>query len=238
MVADYVAKNLVPGGTVYILGGTSAVAGEMDTLLADFQVERLAGANRFETNLMILEEAGVAPGEEILVCTATNFADSLSASATGKPILLVYNEKAKLTDSQITYLESLEDNAFCVIGGENAVGEKLYDAVAKYGSIHRLAGANRFDTSVQVAVRYFKNPSSAVLAYARNYPDGLCGGPLAYAMGAPLILTMTKYESDAKGYIAKENILRGSVLGGTGLISNKSIRSIFAMEPDSTVYAK
>lgn len=34
-----------------------------------------------------------------------------------------------------------------------------------------------------VAEKYFENPESAVLAYAWNYPDGLCGGswPIPWA---------------------------------------------------------
>lgn len=226
-VQAYIKANLAEGGTVYILGGTSAVPADMESGLAGINVVRLDGANRFETNLMILKEAGVKPGQEILVCTSTNFADSLSASATGLPILLVYNEKSRLTDDQLAYLGSLSGNSFRIIGGENAVSPTLEAAIAAYGSVARLAGANRFATSVMVAETYFDAPEYAVLAYAWNYPDGLCGGPLAYSMDAPLILTMTKYEAAAAAYTEESGIERGIVLGGTGLISDDAVRNIF-----------
>ena len=224
---EYVKANLKPGGTVYILGGTSAVPKSIDEALSGFTIKRMDGANRFETNIMILREAGVAEGSEVLVCTSTNFADSLSASAAGKPILLVWNEGGKLFDNQISYLKGLKNCTFTVIGGESAVSAKMFDIIRGYGSTTRLAGANRFVTSVMVAEKYFPDATSAVLAYAWDFPDGLCGGGLANAMGAPLILTMTKYESEAAEYIAAKGGFDYSVvLGGEGLISEGSVHLI------------
>lgn len=94
----------------------------------------------------------------------------------------------------------------------------------------RLAGVNRFETSVLVAKKYFDHPEKAVLAYAWNYPDGLCGGVLAYAIDVPLILTMDKYEAQAMAYAEDNGIISGIVLGGPGLVSDDTVRKIFAME--------
>lgn len=226
---EYIKDNLAANGTVYILGGEKAVPASYEEALSGYDVKRLGGADRFETNLRILEEAGVMPGDEILVCTSTNFADSLSASATGKPILLVYNESGKLRDVQVKYLSSLKGNSFCIIGGENAVCKALESAISAYGTTDRLAGADRFETSVMIAKTYFGTPDTMVLAYARNYPDGLCGGALAYSMNAPLILTMDKYEAEAKAYAARKHIDSGIVLGGDALVSDATVRMIFAM---------
>ena len=121
------------------------------------------------------------------------------------------------------------------IGGENAVSTKLEETLEEYGQTSRLAGKNRFETSALVANAYFEDPVSAVLAYAWNYPDGLCGGSLAYAMNAPLVLTMTNYEQMAAAYTKMEGITTGVVLGGTGLISDASVRAIFAMTADGEI---
>ena len=225
-VKDYIRQNLKADGTVYILGGTAAVPASMEVGLDEFHVKRLAGADRFETNLKILQEAGVG-SKEILVCTGTNFADSLSASATGRPILLVHNESRKLTQNQMAYLSTLVNNPFCVIGGESAVGRDIFNAIGKYGDVVRLAGKDRFQTSVLVAQRYFSYPREAVIAYAWNYPDGLCGGSLAFAMGSPLILAMTGYESQAAAYLRGLEISGGVVLGGEKLISTDAVNALF-----------
>lgn len=236
-VKAYIRENLKTGGTVYILGGTAAVPASMEKGLEEYQVKRLAGANRFETNLAVLKEVGVG-SKEILVCTGTNFADSLSASAVGLPILLVHNESRKLTQNQMAWLSELVDNSFCIIGGENAVGRDLAKAVSKYGSVDRLAGADRFQTSVLVAQRYFEDFDEVVLAYAWNYPDGLCGGSLAYAMGCPLILTMNGYEKQAMDYVRGRQIYGGMVLGGDKLISDGVAAGIFALPADKSILTK
>ncbi len=226
-VKDYILENLNQGGKIYILGGENAVPASFETGLDGFKVERLAGSNRFETNLLVLEKAGVGD-KPILVSTGLNFADSLSASAAKLPILLVYGDK--LLDSQRTFLEANQGKNICILGGTGAVSEKLETQLNTLGTVERLAGANRFETSVMIAEKFFQNPESAVLAYAWNFPDGLCGGPLAATMGAPLILTMEKYETQAASYIQGQSIKTGIILGGEKLIPNSSVNTIFAMK--------
>ena len=235
---EYIKANLAENGVIYILGGEKAVPKLYEDALKGYNVKRLGGANRFETNLLILAEAGVADGSEVLVCTSTNFADSLSASATAKPILLVFNEYGKLYGKQPEFLSGLKNCTFTVIGGESAVSADLAKAIETYGKVERLAGANRFETSVMVAQKYFKDVDTAVLAYAWNYPDGLCGGSLAYSLKAPLILTMTKYEAQAVAYAKSAGITSGLVLGGDTLISDEAVRSIFAMDAADEIIKK
>lgn len=230
-VASYVSNNLVGGGTVYLLGGEAAVPAQMEGLLSGHDVRRLAGANRYDTNLLILRAAGLG-GSEILVCTGKNFADSLSASAVGKPILLV---NKKLTDAQKA-LAATGSGKFVIIGGESAVGSEIANELAAYGSVERLAGDNRYETSVLVAEKFFPSASTAVLAYAGNYPDGLCGGPLAYAKKAPLLLTKSCNETFANGFAESKGITSGTVLGGTGLISDGSCETVFGTTAVGHVY--
>lgn len=223
-VRAYIYENLKPGGNVYILGGTDVVPDSWLSGLSN--VIRLGGSNRYETNLKILEAAGVSSGQEILVCTGTNFADSLSASATGKPILLV---GSSLTDSQKTFLNSLSNEKYCMIGGSGSVSDNVMwecEALSN-GYAERIAGVNRFETSVEVAKRFFKNPEHAVLAYGMNFPDGLSAGPLAYALKSPLILSQTGQENIAMTYTYDKNIRSGYVLGGVSLINDITANRIF-----------
>jgi putative cell wall-binding protein len=226
--ADYIKANLASGGTVYILGGESAVPASMEAALAGIKVQRVAGADRFGTNLAILKEAGVKAGDEILVCTAREIADSLSASATGKPILLVYK---KLTAEQKAYLGTLSGCKFTVVGGTTAVPDSIAKEVEAYGAVTRLAGKDRLETSTMVAAKYFADAKTTVVAYGWNFPDGLCGGSLAYALDAPLLLTHSK-EKLAKftaDYTTKAGLKVGYVLGGDGLVDDAATRAIFGM---------
>lgn len=241
-MADYIQKNVNSDATIYILGGTSAVSEATEDLLKEQcgkgKVVRLAGNTRLETNTAILKEAGVKGQSDLLIATSKSFADSLSAAATGKPILLVNSSKA-LNEDQKKVLEQFKDGKIYVLGGENAVSK---DAVKEIASLTgktaeeieavRLAGKNRFETSVMIADEFFKEAKSAVVACGsgQNYPDGLCGGALASALNAPLLLT--KNEDDQAAAYAKANgIHSGYVLGGSDkLVSDDAAKAIFGVD--------
>ena len=222
---EYILNNLKEGGHVYILGGEAAVPDNVYEELVNSVrgiVKRLSGATRYETCLRILREAGVG-NTDVIVCTGRGFADSLSASATGLPILLVGKE---LTDAHRDFLSHLENSDLYIVGGSSAVSEEIEDELNAYGNVFRVAGQTRYETSVAVAETFFNQPTAAVLAYAKNFPDGLCGGPLAYLRTVPLILTATGKEAEAIAYGENEGLHYGAVLGGSGLISNKTAKQI------------
>ncbi len=229
MVQKYIGENLKPGGTVYILGGTSAVSQEfVDGLPKGYKVERLTGDNRYYTNLSILREANLEQGTEILVATGQKFADALSASATGKPILMVRGDRKALFDYQVEYLETLgKNNKFVIIGGDAAISPEIANQLKQYGTVERIAGSNRYETSVLIANRFFENPESAVVATGKKFPDGLCGGSLAYTLKAPLILTYKSQEGFAADYMKENKIEDGYILGGTSAVSDASGYHVF-----------
>ena len=230
-VAEYIKKNMEEDGTVYILGGEVAVPADMEAALTKAgvkNVKRLKGDNRYLTNLEILKEAGV-DYQDLLVCSGGGYADSLSASATGRPVLLVGN---KLLPEQKEYLESIKDkfsgNVYA-IGGDKVVTNDVFKEVCAYakGEKERLAGQNRYLTSEAVAEKFFDYMHThVVLAYAQNYPDGLAGGPLAYYINAPLLLVDTNHIDAAKAYAAAHGVRKCIVLGGPGLISDQAALTI------------
>ena len=225
---NFIANNLTKGGTIYLLGGSAAVPETIETALAGLgTITRLSGSSRYDTNLEILKEARVN-NEEILVCTGKTFADSLSASAAKKPILLVNNKS--LTKAQKAFLAEHSDNKLYIIGGEGAVNKDLEEQLNAYGEIERISGKTRYETSVLFARKFFTDPTQAVLAYAKNFPDGLCGGALAMAMDAPLILTANAKEAAAAEYMQEYQISSGIVLGGERLISDDSAIMIFGLK--------
>lgn len=218
---DYIRQNLAPGGTVYILGGVNAVPAEMETGLEGYTVKRLGGDNRYETNLAILQEADNYT--DVIVCTGSDFADSLSASATGQPVLLVRGE---LTAQQKQFLEKTT-GTITILGGINAVPTALENQLKEYADVKRIAGDNRYDTSTLLAERICEAPTLAILACGKDFPDGLCGGPLAYALGCPMILTANERSGYAESYAGDHGIGSGYILGGPVLISDKTVLKIF-----------
>ena len=230
-VVSYIRENLVEGGQIYVLGGESVIA---SSWLGDLNYHRLSGADRYLTNIEILNEAGIS-GNSIFVCTGNNYADALSGSGLDYPILLVGKS---LTDDQIKFLSG-KNREFIIIGGPGAVSESVADQLRSYGKIaDRIAGENRYDTSKQLAEKYATYARKIVVATGQNFPDGLCGGPVAYKLGSPIVLiNSTNNASYGKKFITDSSIKNGLVLGGTNTLSDAVIRDIFKMSASDDITA-
>lgn len=226
-VKNYISKNLKKNGTVYLLGGEAAVSGKFEKSLKSMDVKRLGGANRYETNMKILRETGVK-NEDILVCTGMDFADSLSASAVGKPIVLT--SVRGLNDSQKAYLRNVKIKDVYLIGGTGAVSNSVGNQFKIYdddGKVRRISGANRYETSTEIAEKFFPGGNEiAVLAYAMDFPDGLSGGPLAMSLDAPLLLVDGMRYSDAAEYVRNAEVEKLVVMGGDTLIPETVVNKI------------
>ena len=232
-VREYIRENVKEGGTVYVLGGTGAFPEDWLKGLEAFHVVRLAGNTRYATNLAVLKAVGIADGSEVLIATGENYADSLSAAPTGKPLFLV---KTKLTNAQKAFLKDLagQDCTFTILGGTGAVSESIAEEIAAVigKSPERVSGKTRYETSSLIAERYFENSKYAVLAYGENFPDSLSGGPVAYMLDAPLLLVKptnagTKY---ARAYLQQKGIAEGLVLGGPALIDDDTVTNLISKE--------
>ena len=227
MIVDYINHYLMDDGMIYVLGGDGAVKTEwLKNLDHRFYTTILSGSDRYSTNIAILKAADVWGGT-YLVCTGKGYADSLSCSAIDLPILLVGKT---LNDSQLSYLDFIkeEDNSFYIIGGEGAVSEEVEKELEDYGTVvKRIAGKDRYETSVMIAREFFDSPHKLVLATGANFPDGLSGGPLANVLEAPLVLTKDKKENMARYYVYGVSIIHGYILGGTGAISDELADRVF-----------
>lgn len=225
-VQAYIKANVKSDGMIYMLGGEAVVPETVIAGLDGYNTVRLGGKDRYETNVLILKEAAKDAGEvnEYLVASGTGFADSLSASAVGKPIILVKNA---VQNSQAAYIDSLKGKQFYIIGGTGAVNTEIESVLKALGSVKRIDGATRYETSANVAAEFFDKPASAVVAYGANFPDGLCGGPLACSMDGPLLLAAKGKADAAITYANKSGVNNGAILGGPTLINDVDGKMIF-----------
>ena len=228
-IVNYIDENIADGGTVYILGSAGVVSSAFENkieakgITRGIKPRRLGGKDRYETNLKILEEAGV-DDEELMVCTGTGFADSLSASAVGKPILLV---GSNLTDAQKEYIQGRNRKKLYLIGSTGVVSDEVEAELGDLGyGMERLWGPNRYETSKAVAERFFNNPQTVVLAYALNFPDGLSGGPLAMLEDAPIILAHPNNTEAARAYVKSVGATNNFTLGGPSLVTDIAVEII------------
>ena len=233
-VADHIDDYLLPGGGVYILGGTAAVPEAfVDALnargISDSDITRFAGKNRYDTNLMILSFCGVY-SQELLVCSGLDFADALSASPLGRPILLVGKS---LTQDQKDFLNGLDPWYVDIIGGEGAVSPSVEQYIRSIGFDYaRIYGKNRYETSFEVAKHFFYDYQHymVVLAYAQNFPDGLAGGALAFDHDAPVLLVDNQRYEFAKAFVKNDDSRFAMILGGETLISDDTAKRILDID--------
>ena len=89
-----------------------------------------------------------------------------------------------------------------------------------------------------VAETFFGEPAMAVIAYGGNFPDGLSGGPLAHAYRMPLLLTYGGKEKAAAGYCKERDIQSGYVMGGTAVLKDKTVKTVFSMTAEDKIAVK
>ena len=233
-VNAYIRSILKPNGTVYVLGGTAAVPEAcLNGLVGKgYSITRLWGSDRYLTNLDILDYLGIN-GKRIRVATGSNFADSLSASATGLPILLVKNNG--LTEEQREFLGRNTGKEIIILGGTSAVSELIETQLIDYGTVRRIRGATRTVTSIEIAKEFFPFADNAVVAYSHDFPDGLCGGPLANKIGAPLLLTREQDSDVTAAYLKSKNINSGYVLGGPVRLKDSAIIKIYGLDSSDQI---
>lgn len=218
-IVNYVRNNLASGGRVYILGGDIAVPTSVEELLSGLKVKRLAGSNRFETNLKVLREAGALNSQEFMVGCANDYPDALAAAATGRPILLV---DSNLKDAQKRFFGNSKNKNFYIVGGEKVVPKSIEGELSPFGRSKRIAGESRYETALEVAKAFFpETQEKVVLAYAHNFPDALSVGPLAIKMNAPVLLSSNNNLAYAYNYAVDHKTEEVFILGGKTLIASE-----------------
>jgi len=233
-VVEYVNSSLNEGGKVYVLGGEAVIAEAWLNGIQTSDVERLCGSaeigtDRYGTNLAILNAAIEEGGsmEEILVCSGLGYADSIAASAAKRPILLVKNNAPN--QNQKRFLESLNGNVtFYAIGGEASVTKAMEESLTAYGTVgNRVGGANRYETSCNIASRLIPEATSLMTTYGLGFADGISGSLLASATNSAIVLATDNQRAKACEYVDSNNIGSGYVLGGPALFKDITICDIF-----------
>lgn len=221
---------------IYVVGGEAAVSkSAVDTATyyaADgCKVFRIAGDTRLETSLAIAKRVRQksTASDSLIVATGFNYADALSVS----PFAFAYNSPIFLCGSNglsadaISYISGAGFKRAILVGGTAAVPERvkhqLTSAGISSGSITRLAGATRYETSAKImsyAVNAGMNVSNVYLATGKNFPDALAAGPVAGKLRAPLLLVDPGIEyahTVLSNYRGSINV--ATVVGGTSAVS-------------------
>lgn len=201
-----VRRAALPGSTVYLLGGESALSPAVASRLSeDYQVVRLRGATRIETAIAIAEEVRATGGDlgTVLLARAGGppgdptaaWADSLAggayAAALRAPILFTPTEQVHpvVTDA----LRRYDPVRTVLLGGTAALSETVEAGVPNAA---RVFGADRAGTASEVARGLWPANRASYVVVNGYAPDGwaygLAAAGVAADAGAPLLLSQAE----------------------------------------------
>lgn len=180
VTATEIQRVLPKGGTVYLLGGTSALSDAVAnaiTTMGDVPT-RVAGADRYATAVAIA--AAMGNPTTAFEASGTNFPDALSAVPAAVAVhgaILLTNGAAQSAATS-AYLTAHATSRYAV-GGPATWADP---------SAIGIAGADRFATSEAVALAFFPTTTGVAVASGANFPDALAAGPIAGAATRPVLL--------------------------------------------------
>ena len=227
--ATEIDRVLPAGGSVYVLGGPSAVAEEVinDLTGLGFTVVRYAGADRYQTAATIATVVDGSP-TSAFIGTGANFPDILSAAAPatqrGEPILLTNVDslpQATLDFLNGTFGANL--STVYVAGGTAVVSDSVVQQLQQQGlNVVRLSGPDRYATSKSIAEHFYTSPTKVSLATGETFADGLAGAVMSATSGAPVLLVQPEnLPQPIWEYLEQRagSLVEGFIYGGTAAVS-------------------
>jgi trimeric autotransporter adhesin len=226
---------------IYIVGGTGAVSQAVEDALSDYNVERLAGVNRYATNLAVankLVDLGVSK-DNMMVVTGQAYSDALSAA----PVAAAKDEILLLSTNDTTVMKPTYDFAkdanVTVIGTTNSVDAQTYTNLKADSRVD--GGADRFATNLKILKAFSDdlNTDSIYMATAKPnasgaddtaFADALVASAVAGKNGSPLVLLNgeSTQTDNAISYIKSiaDTSTDLQVIGGTGAVSDAVVDKI------------
>ena len=219
---------------IIIVGGTDSISARVrDELRAydsDNDVERIGGKDRYETSELVARKVISITGNKntAVVASGQVFPDALTvgtfASRDGYPILLV---KKDIVPSQIErVIKDLDIDKVYIAGGTDTISKRVEAKLPRV--IERMAGRDRYETSVAVARSKFKDSKEAFVASGQQFADALVISPVSGKYNLPTLLVSTNASSnqEVKRYIQQSKINKLIAVGGERYLPSSIIDNL------------
>ncbi|WP_455525971.1 cell wall-binding repeat-containing protein [Peptostreptococcus stomatis] len=212
---------------VIIVGGVNSVSAGVQNELKAFDkdtVERLAGLDRYGTSVAVANRVVGISGitHKAVIASGEVFPDALAVSSfaakNAYPILLV---KKNLVPTEVNNaFAKLSIKETYLVGGEDTISKSTEGKLPKV--LERMAGKNRYETSVQIAKAKFPQSERAYMASGEVFADALVIGPVGAKYNAPILLTPSKNASKpVADYIKSSKISKLIAVGGERYVPKK-----------------
>lgn len=213
------------GALTASLGVLPAVAADDDSTASapGTSVTLLGGKDRYETSIFISRQAFPQTAPTAYIARGDVLADALSAgSLTDGPILLAPNN-GMCADTLRAELARLRPAKVVALGGQKAISDATLKAIAEGRPTDRIAGASRFETSANIALRAFPNGAGVVYVAdgmgknGQGSPDAVAGGSLT---DGPVVLVSRGSGATAANVVRRLGATQVIALGGPGVVSD------------------
>ena len=179
----------------------------------------------------------IVPGAvatEALLASDTVFADALASGALQDTRPLLLNDPDALEDEVLEEIQRLGVGAVWILGGVDAVGQDVEDALAAEGlDVRRIAGPTRLETAQAVAelvgtaqpllARAFPGDGDATQAFA----DSLAAGGWAADGGHSVLLSQTEMLSDSTAAHLEASIAsEATLVGGPAALADAVLDAV------------
>ncbi|WP_078378868.1 cell wall-binding repeat-containing protein [Sutcliffiella halmapala] len=198
-----------------------------ETLASEKTINRISGDNRYKTAVEVSKQGWPKGTNTVVISVGNNFPDALA----GTPLAYSLDAPILLTDSNYVPKEIQEEisrlkaSKAVILGGTGVVTEKVEVTLVTMGlSVERIAGRDRFETTVNIANK-LPSKDTAIVAYGRNFPDSLAIASYAAVNGYPIFLV----ENNSIPLAVKKELSKYSktiVVGGEGVISRQVFQQL------------
>ncbi|GAA2245260.1 cell wall-binding repeat-containing protein [Herbiconiux moechotypicola] len=180
-------------GVVTVVGGPSsvsdAVLASIRTIVPSATVTRVGGADRYAVS-RALTVSVFGTADHSFVATGATFPDALSAGAAAgavaQPVTLLDGRAGAVDRPTLDAFRAMNVSAITLVGGEASISSGVQSSLRPIGPVARLAGSDRYGTSVTINASRFGSATTAFIATGTNYPDALVGSVIAGASKSPL----------------------------------------------------
>ncbi len=212
---------------VIIIGGKSSISESVASRLRkeDLNVIRIAGKDRFDTSSKLAQEVVKLSDKSRKAILVNGFknADALSVSsiATKDELPIFMNGNNSLNSDIKNQLKKMNINKVFIIGGVNSISKNIEKELKNMNiNIVRLAGRDRYETSMNIAKYAYKTSDNLIVASGENSVDALSASVLTEKKNAPILLLNNKKISESiEKYIEDMEASKIIIVGGESSIS-------------------
>nr|WP_314279053.1 cell wall-binding repeat-containing protein [uncultured Peptostreptococcus sp.] len=207
---------------------TSSIGALSNPSLADFEnaaVERVNGANRYETCVNISKQSFVS-SDVAIIASGQKVHDALTsggiAAKLKAPLLLT--KKDSLPDEVVNELKRLKVKNVVFVGGEQSISKTVVDQLSKTYKVQRISGKNRYETSIKLAQVLNKDSKQDNIIVNANTVDALIAGSIAAKLNRSIILTDGKNLPEGAESVLDLNSPNNIIIGGIDSLNIKGLK--------------